>query len=261
MRRVVHTARARTHATALSVVALLTLAPTPALADGLGATAPTYLGNTLRVSRAKAVVAGTIVRVQLDGHARWRAPTGLASPDYSLWLYAQNADVDGRCEPTVTSQRQKAINIAGLGASETLTDWVVNGTLRVAPKIPESDLDWAIDSLPFVIKPGVRQVLLCGYERALIDDVATYELSLPVAQPTCRLRRTTVGAGGSVPVKCNLSGTVGIQFGSSTQRAVRLRAADGSGALSTLGTHAGTYQLSWRSGSAVVSGTARLTIR
>jgi hypothetical protein len=38
----------------------------------------------------------------------------------------QNADVDPRCEPSKCAQLPKAINVAMLGASETITDFVLD---------------------------------------------------------------------------------------------------------------------------------------
>jgi hypothetical protein len=137
-----------------------------------GGTAPAYPGNSLRLERDGPIVAGTVATVRMAGHAEWAGPTDETTVPYSLWIYAQNADIHPSCEASYGAQQSKAINIPALAASETLTDWVVAGDLYVNPGPPSSGLDWAGDSLPFVVTPGVSNLLLCAYQRYVVDDVA-----------------------------------------------------------------------------------------
>jgi hypothetical protein len=73
-------------------------------------------------------------------------------------------------------------------------------------------MDWAGDSLPFSVKLGVRRVLLCAYQRFIVDDVASYALSEPVEQPRCTVARRAVRPGRTLRVKCNVSGEMRARF-------------------------------------------------
>jgi hypothetical protein len=176
---------------ALATIGALAMlaAPSAVAQSGTGGTAPAYPGNTLALEQIAPIVAGTTTKVRLSGHAQWNEPTDDLTIPYTLSIYVQNADVDPRCEPSKGAQLQKAINVATLGASESITDFVLDDDFNVRPSPPNPGIDWAIDSLPFVVTPGVSHVLLCGYQRYVTDDVAWYQLPVTVSQPTCSLAR------------------------------------------------------------------------
>jgi hypothetical protein len=173
-----------------------------------GGTAPSYPGNTLRLEADGPLVAGTVVKVRMAGHAEWAGSTDETTIPYSLWIYAQNGDVHPSCEASYGAQQSKAINLPTLGASETLTDWVLAGDLQVNPAAPASGMDWSGESLPFVITPGVRNLLLCAYQRYVIDDVAWYQLPVRVQAPRCAIERR----GRRLRLRCNLSGRMTLRF-------------------------------------------------
>jgi hypothetical protein len=102
----------------------------------------------------------------------------------------QNADVDPRCEPSKSAQLQKAINIATLGASETITDFVLDDDFSVRPSPPNPGIDWSIDYVT--------------------DDVAGYQLPVTVAQPSCSLARSVVRRGRALSISCNFTGSLNV---------------------------------------------------
>jgi len=117
----------RRGALAAAVAALAACwAPSAGAQTGTGGTAPAYPGNTLALEQIAPIVAGTTTKVRLSGHAQWKEPTDDLTVPYTLSIYVQNADVDPRCEPSKGAQLQKAINVATLGASETITDFVLD---------------------------------------------------------------------------------------------------------------------------------------
>jgi hypothetical protein len=73
-----------------------------------GWTAPAYPGNTLTMTHDGPIVAGTVVRVQMSGHAEWGGPTDESTTGYDLYLYAagRSARRSGgaaSCHSTATS--------------------------------------------------------------------------------------------------------------------------------------------------------------
>jgi hypothetical protein len=167
-----------------------------------GGTAPSYPGNSIVLRETGPIVAGYSTRLHMSGRADWGAPTDETTIPYSLAIYAQNADVDTRCEPSYGAQLQKSINLPNLGASETLTDFVLNGELQINPSPPAPSIDWSGESLPFVITPGVSRVLLCGYMRYVIDDVAWFQLPVEVRRYPCTLSTRTVRKARGLRVSC-----------------------------------------------------------
>jgi hypothetical protein len=198
----------------VAVLALLAAASPAAAQQAGGGAAPSYPGNSIVLRAGAPIVAGFPTRVQLSGRADWGGPTDVSTIPYSLAIYAQNADVDPRCEPSYGAQLQKSINLPNLGASETLTDFVLNGDLVVNPSPPAQSIDWAGESLPFVITPGVSRVLLCGYMRYVIDDAAWFQLPVAVRRFPCRLGPTTVRRGRGLRLSCvgGLNGSVRVRF-------------------------------------------------
>jgi hypothetical protein len=184
-----------------------------ALAQGSGGTAPAYPGNTIQVQVPEPIVAATVVTVRLSGHAQWNEPeTDESTIPYSLSMYAQDAAVDGQCSTSYGAQLQKSINLPDLNASTSISGFVLDGDLNVNPAPPANTIDWAGDALPFAIKPGVDRVLLCAYQRYVIDDAAYYQLPVRVEQPACRLKPASVKRGESLMATCNFRGELRIQF-------------------------------------------------
>lgn len=249
----------------LTVLALLVLAaPASAqLASGSGLTAPGYPGNTIRIERTEPLVANTVQRVRLAGHAQWDPETFATIPDYDLWLYVQDAAVDETCAPWYGMQQQKAINLPGLSASESISGWVLEGDLSLSPPPGMTTTDWAGDSLPFSVKLGVRRVMLCAYQRFIIDDVASYALSVPVAQPRCKLARRSVRRGRKLRVECNVSGELRARFrGPGRARTItgRVSTKNGKGTLRTRSLRPGRYRVTFSSNETPL-GSATVRIR
>jgi hypothetical protein len=246
-------------------LALLAAAPPSFGQSAVGGTAPSYPGNTIGLKQAALIVAGIPTKIQMFGHADWGGPTDETTIPYSLNIYAQNADVDPNCETSVGAQRQKSINLPTLGASETLTDWVVDGNLYLNPTPPAPGLDWAGDSLPFVISPGVSSVLLCGYVRFIIDDVAWFQLPVRVRRWPCRLSPGRVRPGAGLRLTCvGLTGRVQVRF---TRRGAPPRTigakvgATGSARIPTPPLRRATYQATVLAGGAQLSARTRVRVR
>jgi hypothetical protein len=226
-----------------SLLGALAIAPA---AQAQGGTAPSYPGNTLKLEATGPVIAGFPVRVHMSGRADWGEPTDVATVPYSLYIYAQDADVDPACERSYGAQLGKSINIPNLGASETLTDFVLSGELQVNPSLPAQSIDWQGDSLPFVISRGVSRVLLCGYVRYVIDDVAWYQLALPVRQWACGLPTKSVRQGRRLTVACpGLFGRLRVRLvrGRSKRTISAPLAKDGTAKLGTRGLRPGVYRV------------------
>jgi hypothetical protein len=93
-------------------------------------------------------------------------------------------------------------------------------------------------------------VLLCGFQRFIIDDVAGFQLPVRVEQPGCRAKSRTVRRGRKLALDCNVSGAVMVRFRGAHSRNVpaRLSTEDGSGAVSTRGLKKGSYRVTVWSG-------------
>jgi len=222
--------------------ALLCAAPAGAQQPG-GGTAPSYPGNTLQIAQTMPIVSGAVVTVRLSGHAEWNEPTDASTIGYTISVYAQNADVHPSCETSYSAQLGKAINIPTLGASQAITDWVVSDTIRVNPEPPNSGIDWSIDSLPFVIAPGVENLLLCGYQRYVIDDAAWFQLPVKVQEPACTVQPRS---GRRLRVRCNVSGRMKLRFTRPRARARTITATVGSSGVATVSSRKlprGTYRV------------------
>lgn len=207
------------------------LAATAALTAAGGGTAPAYPGNTIVIARPERLVAASVQRVRLSGRAIWdESPTSDTTTGYSLSLYVQNAAVDDHCEPSYSAQLQKSINLPGLNASTAITGFVMQDDYNVNPQPPSSTLDWSGESVPFAVKLGVPRIVLCAYQRYVIDDVAWYELPLKPQRPSCSFASGSARRGARVAVRCNVSGPIGFRFARAGARARTLRAtANGNG--------------------------------
>jgi hypothetical protein len=89
-----------------------------------GWTAPAYPGNTLTMTRDGPIVAGTVVTVQLAGHAEWGAPTDDTTTPYDLSLFVQNPDVVPECGSSYGTQLRIGINI-DLNATTSISGWAM----------------------------------------------------------------------------------------------------------------------------------------
>jgi hypothetical protein len=241
-----HGAMIRSMATG-AVLAAALAAPAAATAAGEGQTAPLYPNNVLTVKTAGTIVAGVPTTVTLAGHADWNEPTSETTTSYSLYLYAADRSVDRQCAASYSEQLSKSINLPGLSASAGVGGFVVsNLNLGAAPPAPGRD--YALASTPFVIRPGVREVLLCAYQRFIVDDVAVYALPVKVAQPSCRPASTRVTRGRALRLRCNVSGPATVVFarrgGGKRTVSAKLSTRDGRGTARTRGLRAGTYRVS-----------------
>ncbi|MDO8210617.1 hypothetical protein [Conexibacter sp. CPCC 206217] len=239
-------------------------APSASAATVTGGTAPAYPGNTIAIVRPDRLVAGSVQKVRLSGHAVWSEPqTSATTTSYTLSMYVQNADVDPLCAPSYSTQLQKSINLPGLNASLSPTGFVMDDSLQVNPDPPANTLDWSGDSVPFGVKLGVPNVVLCAYQRYITDDVAYYQLPLRPQAPSCRFARASVAHGARVGVRCNVSGRISFR---ATRRGARPRTlvatADGRGraALPTRSLAAGGYRVAISS-NGVRLGTRTLRVR
>jgi hypothetical protein len=232
-------------AAALWAALAFLLAPGPTAAQEPGGwTAPAYPGNTMTMQHHGPIVAGSVARVQMSGHAEWGGPTDELTTPYDLYLFVQNPDVEPACAPSYGSQLQMGINL-DLSASDSISGWVMEGDLHVNPSPPASGIDWSGESVPFSVKPGLDRVLLCGFQRYIIDDVAGFQLPVRVEQPRCRATRRTVRRGRKLRLRCNVSGDVRVRFRGARSRTVpaRLSSRDGTGSVSTRRLGRGRYRV------------------
>lgn len=238
----------------LAGCAVAVLAPASALAQG-GGTAPAYPGNTLKLERDEPIVAGTVVTVDMSGHAEWGEPTSDTTIGYDLSIYAQDADVSPVCEVSLNAQRQKSINLPGLSASAGFGGWVLDSDLSINPAPPATGVDWSGESLPFSIRPGVRKVLLCGFQRYIIDDAAWYTLPLKVVPPRCSIRRRTL--------RCNVAGRISVRLKRRGARArtYAVRVGKRGSAKLPRRIRRGSYRATFRSGELALGSQRRVRVR
>jgi hypothetical protein len=228
-----------------------------------GLTAPSYPGNTLTLAHDGPIVAGSVARVQMSGHAEWNRPTDEFTTPYDLYLFVQNAEVVPECAPWYGEQLQAGINL-GLSASSSISGWVMEADLQVAPSPPASGTDWAGESVPFSVKPGLGdRALLCAYQRNITDDVASYQLPVSVEQPRCKPARRTVRRGARLRLECNVSGPVTVRFRGPSARTAngRISAKDGKGTVSTRKLERGRYRVAVQVGELRLGGAFKLRIR
>jgi hypothetical protein len=233
------------------------------LASGAGATADPYPNNTIKIRAEAPLVAGVAQTVTLSGHAEWPPVLGEHPFGFDLALYVQDPNVDSSCATFYSGELQKAVNLPGLNATPNRTGLVLDGSLTVAAKDDRSPVDWATDSPPFVVRPGLSRALLCAYTRYVIDDVAGYSLSVPVVQPRCRLTKATISHGRAARVTCNVDGTITARVaGAGRTRTLTFTAAKSThrGTLATRTLKRGRYRVTF-SRSGVPLGTARLRVR
>lgn len=229
-----------------------------------GGTAPAYPGNTIQIAHDGPILAAAPTTVKLSGHAAWNRPTDDASAEYTLALYVQDAAIDAQCSPTYGGQLQKSINLPGLNATVGISGWAVDQDLRVVAEPPSLTVDWAGDATPFAVRAGVRRVLLCAYQRYVIDDVAWYQLPVDVRQPSCRPAGSSVRRGAKLRLACDVSGPAELRFtraGAGTRTlTAQLSTADGRGSVATGTLRPGRYRVSVTSND-VPLGSFRVRVR
>ena len=118
-------------------------------------------------------------------------------------------------------------------------------------------------SPPFAVKPGLDRVLLCAYQRYIIDDVAGFQLPVRVEQPSCKAASSSVRRGRKLALKCNVSGAITVRFRGPRSRTAqgRLSTRDGSGAVSTRGLKRGRYRVTVFAGGIQLGKTFRVRVR
>ena len=246
---------------------LLLAGAAPAAADlrsGEGTTAPAYPGNELELTRAGPFVAQTVQRVRFSGHAEWRAATDAQTIPYELYLYVQDAAASDTCADGYGAQLQKAINLPQLNGSTASSGFVMAGDTEIAPDVPATGLDWSASSLPFSVRRGVREVLLCGYQRSILDAVAAFALAVEVVPPSCRVGTRSVLRGDRLALDCNVSGTLQVRFtrgGRVRTVHTRLSARSGDGAVRTGSLPRGRYTVRFVAGAVRLAGTTRVRVR
>jgi hypothetical protein len=249
---------------ALGAALALAAGTAPAAAQEAGGwTAPAYPGNTMTLTRDGPIVAGTVVTVGMSGHAEWnRPPTDASTIGYDLYLFVQNPDVVPNCARSYGAQLQMGINV-GLSGSNSISGWVMEADLQVNPAPPASGIDWSGESVPFSVKPGLDRVLLCAYQRYIIDDASGFQLPVRVEQPRCRPARATVKRGRRLALKCNVSGAASVRFRGPRSRTIttRLSTEDGSGAVATRSLKRGRYRVTVFSGEQQLGEPFRVRIR
>jgi hypothetical protein len=250
---------------ALAAALVLATAAAPAVAqEPVGWTAPAYPGNTLTIQHDGPIVAGTVARVRMSGHAEWnRPPTDEFTTPYDLYLFVQNPDVEPACAPSYGSQLQMGINL-DVSAANSISGWVMEADLHINPTPPASGTDWAGESVPFSVRPGLGgRVLLCGFVRYIIDDVAGFQLTVPVEQPRCKAARKTVRRGARMALKCNVSGRVTVRFRGPRSRTAqgKVSTKEGTGAVSTRGLPRGRYRVTVFAGELRLGRAFKLRVR
>jgi hypothetical protein len=236
-------------------------APAAAQEPG-GWTAPAYPGNTMTMAQQGTIVAGTVVRIGMSGHAEWNEPTDDTTTPYDLSLFVQNADIEPACAASYGQQLQMGINI-NLNATTSISGWVMQGDIKLIPSPPATGADWSAESLPFVIKPGLEHVLLCGYQRYVIDDAAGYQLPVQVEQPSCKPKGGAVKRGRRLRLQCNVSGPVTVRFRGTRKRDLssRLSTKDGTGSVPTGRLPRGRYRVTVWAGDLQLGRTFKVRIR
>ncbi len=234
--------------------------PASAATEPRALTAEAYPGNTLKITVDEPLVAGTIARVKLSGHAHWKDANDTFLSGYGLWLYVQDAEADAECEPWYGPQLQKSINVA-VNATAGSSGWVMGGEQEIQRDPASLDVDWGTDSAPFSVRRGVRRVLLCAYQRYVIDDVASYQLPVAVRQPSCRAVPSTVRRGRKLQLRCNVSGRAKVRFRGPASRTLstKLSGKDGRGSVSTRRLKPGRYRVTVHAGDQQLGG--RFTVR
>ena len=203
-------------------------------------------------------------RVRLSGHAEWKGPTDAQTIPYELYLFVQDAAQDRTCADGYGAQLQRSINLPGLNASTGSSGFVMSGDEQIPAAPPASGRDWSKQSLPFSVRRGVREVLLCAYQRSVIDPVAAFALAVKVVPPSCAVGTRSVRQGNRLAVDCNVSGALQVKFARAGRvRTVetRLSTRSGAGAVRTGSLPPGRYTVRFVSGAVRLAGTTTVRVR
>ena len=138
------------------------------------------------------------------------------------------------------------------------------GDTEIAPDVPARGLDWSAPSLPFSVRRGVREVLLCAYQRSVIDAVAAFALAVEVVPPACHVGTRSVRRGNRLALDCNVSGTCRCGSrapGACGPSATRLSTRSGDGRVRTGSLPPGRYTVRFVSGAVRLDGTTTVRVR
>jgi hypothetical protein len=244
-------------------VGLLVVAP-PASAQ-TGGTAPLYPGNTIEVRTTAPLVAMQPAKLALSGTLAYDDPDPYRT-DYTLHVSVHNAALDPTCEPSQSAQSQKFINLGDAFDANAGFGYFFDDGRTVAMPAPALTGPWAGESLPFLVKPQMPNVVFCAYLKYVTDDVAWYALRAQVAQatPWCRILDRRIRRGRRLRVACaNVTGRVELRFRRQGRRRSVPATLDAAGTarIRTRGLRRGTYRVSVYVGSAKVGGRSSLRVR
>lgn len=251
---------------ALAVLtAALAAAPAAGAAEGPSLTAPSYPGNDLHVDAPDRVVGGSVLTdIGVKGVATWNEnPTSASTTDYTFSLYVQDPTVDATCGAFYGQQLQKSINLGGaLKGTTAFSGFVAQDSIRFAPPVPANQATYAAKVPPFIVKPGLKKVLLCAYQRFVTDDVASASRTVDVDPAACRFTSSSVKRGRSLSVRCNVRGplTVRLKRGGSTRTLKGTIPSTGRKSLSSKRLAKGLYRASFSIGEQAL-GSQKVRIR
>lgn len=249
---------------------LLALAPS-AGAQGSGGTAPLYPGNTIELRTTGPIVAGQPAKLALSGTLAYDEPDD-TRVDYTLHISAHNAAIDPGCEVSKSAQSQKFINLGDAFDANAGFGFFFDDGRTVSLPPPTLTGPWAGESLLFVVKPQMPEVVFCGYLAYITDDVAWYRLPVQVLQPgqepppgegspspgqaapSCRVAQRRVRRGRALRLTCvNLApGKLTVRFrrkGAPTRTATARLKGNGTARVSTRRLRRGRYRVTVSRGS------------
>ena len=264
---------------AIGIVAAAFLVAAPgASAQGTGGTAPAYPGNAITLETTGPIVAGQPAKLRIGGTLNFKDQTA-AGGGYWEYISVQNAAVDARCEPSKSAQSSKFINLGdAFDANAGFGFFFDDGRTF---KFPDERLSGPVadESLPFLVKPGMPEVVFCAYFQYVTDDVAWYQLPARVQQPggqepppppgagrpACTVRDARIKRGRRLRLTCrNVTGEIRVRFqrrGART-RTITVRPGSGGGAsVSTRRLRRGTYRVTVLSGTTTIGRRGAVRIR
>ncbi|WP_026909765.1 hypothetical protein [Patulibacter minatonensis] len=199
----------------LVLSAALAASPAAGAAEGPGATSPFYPGNELHVDAPDTVVGGSVLTdVGVEGVATWNEnPTTSTTTSYTFSLYVQDPTVSATCGASYGAQLQQSINLGSrLKGTTAFSGFVAQDSIRLGPAVPANQATYAEKTAPFVVRPDLKKVLLCAYQRSVTDDVATASRTVAVEPAACRLKSSSVRRGRALEVRCNVKGPLQVKL-------------------------------------------------
>jgi hypothetical protein len=241
------------------------LALAPSASAQTGGTAPLYPGNTIEVRTAAPLVAGRPATLALGGALAYEDGDPLRV-DYTLHISVHNAARDPTCEPSQSAQGQKFINLGDAFDANAGFGYFFDDGRTVSLPPPALTGPWAGESLPFLVKPLMPDVVFCAYLKYVTDDVAWYQLPARVAQAnaSCRILDRRIRRGRRLRVACaNVTGRIEIRFRRKGRRRTFAATLDagGTAAVRTRRLRRGTYRVTVYAGSAKVGERASVRVR